>query len=64
MFVIGCSVSGGVTGYRTSVVKDRDGKVQTFDTREAAQAEATRLLQQTNGNPYRTATFDYWVESR
>lgn len=64
MFIIACRVSGGVTGTRESVVKDGDKGVKTFDTREEAQTEATRLMQQTNGNPYRTANFCYWVEER
>jgi hypothetical protein len=61
MFIVMCRVSGGVTGTREAVLK-RDGVTQTFETRESAQAEATRMDQQNNGNPHRVADFRYWVE--
>jgi hypothetical protein len=61
-FIVMGRVSGGITGTREAPVKGLDGNVKRFDTREAAQAEATRLDKQMNGNPYRTADFRYWVE--
>jgi hypothetical protein len=61
MYQVMCRVSGGVTGTREAVLKNRDGREQSFDTREQAQAEAARLTQQMNNNRYRTADFRYWV---
>jgi hypothetical protein len=60
MFVIECEVSGGVTGYRRSVVK-RDGVAVAFDSREAAQARAEELMAWAN-RPGRTVDFRYWVQ--
>lgn len=51
----------GGTGTREAVLK-ANGQAKYFDTREDAQAEATRLMEQMNGNRYRTADFRYWVE--
>jgi hypothetical protein len=61
MFIVMCRVSGGVTGTRESVLKN-NGVVKYFDTREAAQAEASRLMTERQGDPYRVADFRYWVE--
>ena len=63
MFVVMCKVSGGYTGTREAELKDKDGGIRYFDTREEAEAEATRLTAQMNGNKYRTATFAYWAET-
>ncbi len=57
-----CTVSGGVTGYRTGLLKS-NGEIQFFDTIELAQAECTRLL--ANVSRYATAHFSYVpVEAR
>lgn len=42
MFRIWCTVSGGVTGYRTTWFK-RNGEVVEFATHKEAQAEADRM---------------------
>lgn len=60
MFTILCEVSGGVTGYRCALLK-RDGVVQQFETREAAEAEAARLNKRMNG-PYASADFRYTAQ--
>jgi hypothetical protein len=62
-FGIWCEVSGGVTGYRCAWLKS-DGEIQTFETREAAEVEAARLMKATNGNPHRVASFSYSVRER
>jgi hypothetical protein len=56
-----CEVYGGGTGHRSGWLKDTEGNAATFPTLEAAQAEAKRLSDRTNGNPHRTATFKYTV---
>ena len=60
-YIVMCMVSGGVTGTRTGQLK-RNGVPMTFETREAAQAEASRLMAQNQGDRYRLADFRYWVE--
>jgi len=60
-FIIRCRVSGGPTGTRESIMHD-SGRVTLYPTREAAQAVADEYSDRMNGNPYRTATFQYWVE--
>lgn len=59
-YIVMCRVSGGVTGTRETQLK-ANGAVKYFDTREAAQAEATRLMRAMN-NPYSVADFRYWPE--
>lgn len=59
-YYIRCRVSGGVTGTREALLK-RDGRVQTFASREDASNEAVRLQREMN-SPSATATFQYWVE--
>jgi hypothetical protein len=59
MYNIKCTVSGGVTGYRTSLLKG-NGVVKVFATRELAQAEADRLNSQMN-NAHSVASFSYVV---
>jgi len=56
MFIIMCRVSGGVTGTREAPLK-KNGVVETFDTREAAEAVAKEL----NRRPHQfsTAYFKY-----
>ncbi len=57
MFNIQCDVWGGVTGHRTSLLKDC-GVVLTFGTLEAAEEEAARRTKFMNGG-YGSASFDY-----
>lgn len=54
-----CTVSGGVTGHRTALLKDH-GEVRVFETREAAEAECQELLR-ANG-PNARAQFSYTPE--
>jgi len=58
-FLIHCSVSGGVTGHRTSILKSGD-KIREFTSREDAQKVADELTTSGN-NPRATCTFNYWV---
>ena len=57
MFNINCEVWGGVTGHRSSVLKDC-GIVVEFETLKEAEAEAERLTKAMNGG-YGSASFDY-----
>lgn len=59
-----CRVSGGVTGTREAILKAANGVERVFETREAAEAEARRLMTARNGDPFRTADFQYWAEAR
>jgi hypothetical protein len=59
VYGIWCQVSGGVTGTRQAWLKD-DGRVQTWERREVAEAHAAHLMGQMNG-PYATANFVYRV---
>lgn len=59
-YVVGCRVSGGVTGTRQSVLK-HGGKVEYFESREAAELRASHLRRQMN-HQYSVATFEYWAE--
>jgi hypothetical protein len=61
-YLIECSVSGGVTGSRTSLLKNGDGAVQVFNARDVAETEATRL-RSTMGR-HSAATFAYTVVER
>lgn len=56
MFIIRCSVEGGITGSRKSVLK-KNGHIQTFNTAYAAQVGARRLNQK-----MRTTSFWYWAD--
>lgn len=58
-FYIQCSVWGGVTGTRTAPLKEH-GAVKLFETRDAAEAEASRL-RSTMGR-LSPASFQYVVE--
>jgi hypothetical protein len=66
MYNIKCTVSGGVTGYRTSLLKGTatggttgvNGRVKEFATLELAQAECDRLMASMN-NAHSTASFSY-----
>jgi hypothetical protein len=60
-FVIMCEVSGGVTGFRKSMMKDGEGKLMFFRNREDAQAICDKYNREFNGQ-YRTANFKYYVE--
>jgi hypothetical protein len=57
---IWCVVSGGVTGRREAWLK-QDGEIAVFEDRAEAEALAAHYNAQTNGNPYRTASFSYTV---
>ena len=57
-YAIWCEVWGGITGSRASWAK-QDGKVMTFATLEAAEAEAKQRQARTMGNLNRTAHFAY-----
>jgi hypothetical protein len=58
-YVIHCSVSGGVTGYREAVLK-KNGEVLYFTDRAEAEEEAKRLRQ--NMGRTSLASFRYVVE--
>lgn len=58
LFVIRCTVSGGVTGYRTNELK-KDGKVMEFETCE----EAIRNLPESRTTE-RGVMFNYSVEEK
>lgn len=66
-FVIRCSVSGGVTGNRSSVLK-HDGVVLSYETREEAAAELQarfKLPAPRQSYSYTNTlgcTFKYWVD--
>ena len=62
-WIVRCRVSGGVTGDRRSVLKNRDGSVQYFATEDDARAEARRLTAARDADRYATASFQYWAES-
>ncbi len=54
------SVSGGVTGSRRSVLKDKDGNAKRFDNRADADKCAADYISGMNG-PYATARFSAYV---
>lgn len=63
-FVVVCEVSGGVTGYRRGLLRDKTGQTKLFPTMEAA---ATHALELERRPRYGTATFRYtaapaWLE--
>jgi hypothetical protein len=58
-YIIMCRVSGGVTGTREAVLKHND-MTRLFTSEMEARLEALRLDKQMNGNPYKTADFQYW----
>lgn len=60
MFKIECKVSGGMTGTRVAMLKDKDGQEQTFVYMDQAQAEADRLNKSMN-HEYSSASFRYTV---
>jgi hypothetical protein len=60
MFGIWAEVRGGVTGHRCAWLK-ANGELQRYATRQQAEAEATRLARERNGNPHQTASFRYTV---
>lgn len=49
MYIVNCSVSGGVTGSRSSVLKEK-GKTRYFDTFEEASSHASELTKTMDGN--------------
>lgn len=59
-FQIGCSVSGGVTGSRTSFVKSKNGRTEKFGTREEAEGVASKYRETMGRNS--AAQFHYWVD--
>jgi len=60
-YLVICRVSGGVTGTRIAPLK-KDGAVRVFASKSEAEAEAVRLSNERNSNPYRTCDYNYWVE--
>lgn len=58
-FVIVCGVSGGVTGSRTGILRDKDGEVFRM-TKEEAETEAKRLREKMN-HPNARARYTYDV---
>ncbi|KKN19290.1 hypothetical protein LCGC14_0947190 [marine sediment metagenome] len=50
MYRILCQVSGGVTGYNSAYLKERDVEV-TFNTKAQAQTKANQLTESANSNP-------------
>lgn len=59
---IWCEVWGGVTGPGAAWLKS-NGNVLTFNDYATAKAEAEKLKAARQGNPYRTASFNYTVYS-
>jgi hypothetical protein len=60
-YQIRCEVSGGMTGYRTSMLKENDAVWET-ENEEEAKAKAKGLNKKMNSNPYSSASFNYTVE--
>ena len=60
MYHVQCEVSGGVTGHRTALLKNK-GEIVEFDTFDKAQAEARRLQKNANAQLHSTASFHYWA---
>ena len=63
MIIVMCRVSGGVTGTRQAPLKQSDGEIRYFNTREEANTEADRL-NRTMNNQYSKADFSYWAEEQ
>jgi hypothetical protein len=63
MWNIHCEVWGGVTGHRMSLLKDSEGNVAVFDTKESAEDKARELNEYANG-PHKTCNFSYTVIKR
>lgn len=59
---IRCYVSGGVTGERQAWLKLND-RIYETDDRQEAESIAQENNKEMNGNPNRTATFNYRVIS-
>jgi len=60
MYKIMCRVSGGVTGTREAVLKDKNGNEMIFDTERKAKNKAKRMTETMNKDS-NMATFKYWV---
>lgn len=60
MFTINCKVTGGITGTRFSIVKNNDGSIKRFYTKEQAEEYAKELNEKMN-NENSVATFFYWI---
>jgi hypothetical protein len=58
-YAVWCQVWGGVTGHREAWNKGKDGKVELFETLEAAQARAAACTELTMGDFHRVANFRY-----
>jgi hypothetical protein len=58
--IVRCSVRGGVTGHRESILKGEDGHPRRFATLAEAQAEAARLRDTAPRNT--PCMFHYWAE--
>jgi hypothetical protein len=61
MWGVRCRVWGGVTGLRESWLKS-NGTLKVFESRAEAEQVAKRLDSSTNGNPFRTANFEYTAQ--
>lgn len=63
MYIVECSVNGGVTGPRTGVLKE-NGNIKYFDTLAEAESRASELMKTMNaGNKsiYTSPRFSYWA---
>jgi len=58
-WIVRCRVSGGISGTRESVLKNRDGSVQHFGSEADAKTEAVRLATRNNVGG---AFFQYWPD--
>jgi hypothetical protein len=58
---IWCEVWGGATGHRQAWMKNK-GRRMEFNSRLAAEAEATMVRKNVAENPHRTANFRYTVK--
>jgi hypothetical protein len=59
-YAVRATVSGGVTGYRSSLCKDKDGRIMVFETREEASRKAAHCHSLIGRNS--AATFHYSPE--
>jgi hypothetical protein len=55
-----CGVGGGLTGFRSAILKE-NGEVAVFYSYEEAKAKADELNKKMNSNPYTSVIFDYSV---
>ena len=62
MFLVICHTSGGVLGVRESALKNVDGSIRVFDTREAAGTLVARLAPQERAAVVLKDVFDLSIE--